>query len=72
MTTAIAALAGSIVAPEIKRSGPGMTISGTDRSTMQPIKLYDIRRVFRGELDGGTGKFPFFAEHKDGRVFGLE
>jgi hypothetical protein len=65
-------LAGSILAPEVKRSGPGMTISGTDRDTMKPIKLYDIRRIWRGELEGGTGTFPFLAQHKDGRVFRLE
>ena len=72
MTTAIARLAGTIVAPDIKRSGPGMSISGTDRETMRPIKITDFKRVFRGELDGGTGTFPFFAEHKDGRLFRLE
>lgn len=62
----------TILNPEIKRSGAGMTISGTDRATMKPISLSGFRRVYRGPLDGGTGTFPFLAEHKDGRTFRIE
>lgn len=66
------AIAGTIINPDIKRSGAGMTISGTDRERMVPTTLSGFRRVYRGPLNGGTGTFPFLAEHKDGRVFILE
>lgn len=65
-------IAGTIVNPEIVRSGPAMTIRGTDRDTMQPTKIADFRRIYRGPLDGGTGGFFFYADHKDGRTFRLE